>query len=110
MKTYMIDGLVFHVGQNAEENESLVLRGRLHPNNLWFHLQHFPSPHGVLHCEGKEVGDDVIMQCATKVKERSKHKNAARVSVSVLALQYVRRDPAQQGSVILQKNPRVVTV
>lgn len=109
MKSFTIDGLHFEVGQNAEENEKLVFH-RSAPKDLWFHLEHFPSPHGVLHCTDTEVRTETIVQCAELIKSKSKHKNASRVSVSILEVQHLRRDPSKTGSVLLQRSPRVVVV
>ena len=109
MKSFDVDGMVFEVGQSADENEALVF-SRSAPKDLWFHLEHFPSPHGVLHCKDAEVHTDVLVRCAEIVKSRSKHKAAARVSVSILEVQYLRRDPSKTGSVTLLRQPRALVV
>ena len=109
MKEFTVQGMLFEIGKNAEENDRLVFH-RSAPKDLWFHLEHFPSPHGVLHCKDVEVHSDAIVQCAELVKLHSKHKQAPRVSVSVIEVQYLRRDSSKLGSVVILRSPRILVV
>ncbi len=108
MKTFEVLNYKVLLGENAEDNESLLMRSRA--NDMWFHLSDFPSPHCILMYNEEIPDDDVVLFCAGLVKRYSKHKAAPRVSVDMIERQYVIRDRSKTGSVILTQKPRKLIV
>lgn len=61
------------VGQNASHNWKLI--DNSHPQDLWFHLKSFPSPHVIA------KSDCNIYECAHLCKIKSKYKNWKHIKV-----------------------------
>ena len=108
MKTFEILHYKVLLGENAEDNESLLARSR--PKDLWFHLSDFPSAHCILVYNEDPPDDDVVLFCAGLVKRHSKHKAAPRVAVDMIERQYIVRDRGKTGSVIMLQKPRRLIV
>lgn len=112
MKTVYIDkdrNIILKIGQNAQENAYMVHKAG--PDDIWFHLSKFPSPHGLLSFPpDTDITDEIIITCCQQVKALSKHKHAPRISMDVLPAKYVKNIPTQIGAVTLLKQPNKVHV
>lgn len=77
MLEYIEDGVVYRVGQNAEENWILIKQSQ--DSDMWFHLYGHPSPHVImsvplhLHMERRMI-NHAAMLCKTHSKFKSHHR------------------------------------
>lgn len=93
------------IGKNAGENDKLLdLAG---PEDMWFHLAHFPSPHLVCFSEGKELTRREIRQCAALVKQYSKYSSEKGILIDYLPRKYVVKTKTL-GMVNLKQVPELI--
>jgi predicted ribosome quality control (RQC) complex YloA/Tae2 family protein len=78
MKTLLIDDCTVIIGQSAIENTKLILSSQ--PEDIWFHLASFPSPHVVLHHSNPPK--NLINASALLCKSHSKYKNLKNLKIS----------------------------
>jgi len=96
------------VGSNQFENDELVRKSS--QKSLWFHLEGVPSAHGILtSIDGDKPTKDAIKYVASIIKDRSKLKDARRVTVQYIELSKVRRTDTP-GKVTLTKKPEYVVI
>lgn len=69
------------VGKNAQNNWDIITDAD--PNDWWFHLNDFPSPHVIVHCDEpfKKLPKLVIKKCAVLCKSKSKYANQKKLSI-----------------------------
>lgn len=106
-----VDGSKITVGENAAENEELCKSAK--QRDLWFHLDGHPSPHAILHVEGKgQPSRDSIHDAQQLVKYFSRMKDVAQVAVIHIEAKWVSGGKeSKSGSVSLKKQPtRAVVV
>jgi len=96
------------VGDNQFENDELVKKSS--KKSIWFHLDGFPSAHGILTCINVDKpSKNAIMYVASIIKANSKFKEMHRIRVQYIELSKVRTTNIP-GKVILTKNPNYITI
>ena len=92
--------LEIEMGQNAQENWDLIDKSE--ENDLWFHLQDYPSSHVVIHVLGKKKKDldrKTIKYAALLCKQNSKMKSEKKVEVIYTQIKNVEKTE-DVGSVV----------
>lgn len=112
MKVYTNENYTFKVGGNASENDLLLTESS--ENDLWFHLQKFSSPHGIL--TNSEIGvdnvpTDILLWCAGLVKKSSskKCKYLQNIGVNYIKVKYIQKTQVV-GCVVLVKKSKVIMI
>ena len=67
------------IGSNAEENHTLV--ESMEPNETWFHLDEYPSPHLIINADYDNLSKKTIYQIALLLKQNTKYKKEAELSI-----------------------------
>lgn len=99
------DNLI-HIGRSAIENDTLL--DKSDPDDLWFHLQAFPSCHVILkYNPDSKFTNEMIRYCCKITKDHTKYKNVPNIKVEYIELKYIRKTNIL-GTVILTKKPKVV--
>jgi predicted ribosome quality control (RQC) complex YloA/Tae2 family protein len=103
-------GATISVGENAAENENLCKRAK--QNDLWFHLDNAPSPHALLHVEGKSgASREDIHDAQQLTKYYSSLRNAGQAYVIYIEAKWVSGGKEDKtGSVALKKAPTRASV
>ncbi len=80
-----------HYGRNAPENWA-ILEGA-EKEDLWFHLDEFPSAHVILevHKDIQEIDKDVIEYCCKLCVKRTPKVNSVKVKVIYTEVRYLRK-------------------
>ena len=66
-------GYTILIGQNAEENDTLVKNSNL--DDYWLHLSDYPSPHVIIqNPTNKRINHKIIKQAGYQLKIHSKYK------------------------------------
>jgi predicted ribosome quality control (RQC) complex YloA/Tae2 family protein len=73
------DVYTIKIGSNAEENHALV--ESMEPNDSWFHLDEYPSPHLVINTDYDNLSKKMIYQIALLLKQNTKYKKEAELSI-----------------------------
>jgi predicted ribosome quality control (RQC) complex YloA/Tae2 family protein len=89
MKHLKVGNYTCLVGQNAEENWSLLKSSN--KKDILFHLSKFPSCYVILRIEDQEPNLEVIEQVAKICLDNTKYKNLKNVYVDYTVLQNVRK-------------------
>ena len=73
-KELICDNVVYYVniGKNSLENWDLINKSE--KNDIWFHLDGYPSPHVVLKYSDN-IPENIIVECCELCKSYSKYKN-----------------------------------
>ena len=106
MKTFVFDNFVCRLGQNANENWSLLDNAREH--HLFFHLSSFPSGYVIIEYE-KEHTSFMIDTAAQICKNGSKYKNCNDVKVDWCRCDNLKKSD-KIGEVYFKSNRRVQQV
>jgi len=93
------------IGQNAKENWNLIEKSE--PNNLWFHLDEFPSAHVILSTnslfELTDYHNQIISIASNYCKSYSKYsKNLPKVKIVYTQIKNLKKGK-EIGSVIISK-------
>ena len=99
---------IIRVGENAQENWDLIDDSS--QNDLWFHVEGFPSCHVVL-CVGdrrKSPHKTVINFCASLCKEGSKMSNCKNIKIIYTEIKHVTK--ADLVGAVHTKNTRIVKI
>lgn len=67
----------FEIGKNAEDNWRIIKESS--GDDLWFHLNSFPSPHVILRNDVDVT--EYILECAKLCKLNSKYKNIRNIKI-----------------------------
>lgn len=97
------------VGEIAQDNWDII--GDASQNDIWFHVENFPSCHVVLKVPGKikDVHKSVYKYCASLCKEGSKQKNAKCISIIYTEIKNVTIDKkGSVGSVFSRKTKKIM--
>ena len=98
MKTFKVfDNLINEeleiiMGKSAEENWKIIDDSS--QNDLWFHLDDFPSPHVILKTKDKDMkslNKQTFIHCANLCKENSKYANIKNISVIYTKIKNVKK-------------------
>lgn len=92
------------IGQNAAENDAIISAAK--QNDLWFHLDKFPSAHVII-SGNNPIDKAMIYYCAGLVKARSKYREVSRVTVVYTEIKNVQKTGVV-GQVIIKKEKSVV--
>lgn len=93
------------IGKNAKDNFDLI--DASDPDDLWFHLKDFPSPHGFLRKDF--INKENIRLVAEMIKAKSKQKNDKNIVIEFLPIKFVKKTKLT-GTVILQSTPNFIRV
>ena len=108
--------VVYRVGKNAAGNDHLLTLAS--PDDIWFHVDGYPSGHVVLECAHlvtapggltRKQKHDLVVQGAVLCKRQSKQKSASRVPVLYAPVSRVRKTDVL-GSVSVEGTPGVFEV
>lgn len=61
-ESFFIDGVKVSIGKNSKENQKLLEDAKA--DDLWLHIQDFPSSHMIIHCGKAKCKDEVLHQSA----------------------------------------------
>jgi predicted ribosome quality control (RQC) complex YloA/Tae2 family protein len=98
MKTFKVfdnlinDELEIIMGKSADENWKIIDDSS--ENDIWFHLDNFPSSHVILKTKGKdfkELNKQTLIHCASLCKENSKYSNMKNISVIYTKIKNVKK-------------------
>jgi len=88
------------IGKNAEENDKIIKEAK--QTDLWFHLSGLPSCHVIISCSKEfPVNKQMINHCSLLVKENTKYKDLAKVTVNYTEIKNVKRTETK-GKVTLK--------
>jgi predicted ribosome quality control (RQC) complex YloA/Tae2 family protein len=87
------------IGKNQEENDILISTSD--DNDTWFHLQNFPSCHGVINIPLEQLDSQTIYQCAIQIKKRTKYKKINNIFVNYCPIHNLKKTKTK-GKVFLQ--------
>jgi predicted ribosome quality control (RQC) complex YloA/Tae2 family protein len=73
------DVYTIKIGSNAEENHTLV--ESMEPNETWFHLDEYPSPHLVINVDYDNLSKKMIYQIALLLKQNTKYKKETELTI-----------------------------
>ena len=94
MKLVVFDGVEFWVGENAQDNWSIIDQAKAKNGTswLWFHLESFPSSHVVLCAKRKNVEKKHLRYAAQLVKDHTtKYSGHRKIVVIYTELSGVRK-------------------
>lgn len=86
------------IGSNAEENHMLV--ESMKPDDSWFHLDEYPSPHLIINVDYEKISKKMIYQIALLLKQHTKYKKETELSIIY----------TYRKNIILTKIPGKVTI
>ena len=96
------------IGRNEKENDTLIRNSN--KNDLWFHLEDNPSPHGFISSDtGSEPSHSLIYKTALLVKKYSNCKHIPSVSVIYTKIENVSLTK-KLGTVIIKKKTNKINV
>ena len=101
------EGFTVLVGRNNRQNDQLTLKTAA-KSDLWFHTKDIPGSHTILVTNGREPGDESIMQAAAIAAYHSRAKDGSQVPVDYTLVKNVSKPQgARPGTVIFVKNRTV---
>ena len=97
------------IGKNEKENDTLIRNSN--KNDLWFHLEDNPSPHGFISYNGPEpfYAHELIYKTALLVKKYSNCKHLPNVSVIYTKIENICLTK-KLGTVIIKKKTNKINV
>jgi len=107
MKTINIDNYIYKIGNNATENDQLI--DNSDKLDTWFHLDGFPSCHGVINCPIDQLSKQTIYLCAINIKKNSKFKKLCNVNVIYTQIENIKKTD-KLGEVILLKKCKTILI
>lgn len=82
MKIINNDNYVLKIGNSAQENDVLLTEAQ--PNDLWFHLEKFSSPHSILSWCGDPPPNTIIYWAARETQACSGKKSKYLQNIGVM--------------------------
>lgn len=61
-ESFFIDGVKVSIGKNMRENQKLLQDAKA--DDLWLHIQDFPSSHMIIHCGKTKCKEEILIQGA----------------------------------------------
>ncbi len=80
------------IGKSAKENWQII--DEASENDIWFHLDDYPSSHIILKTENIDIKDfnkQTLIHCASLCKEQSKYSNMKNISVIYTKIKNVKK-------------------
>ena len=80
------------MGKSAEENWKII--DDSHENDIWFHLDDYPSPHIILKTNNRDIkliNKQTLIHCASLCKEHSKYTNMKNISIIYTKIKNVKK-------------------
>ena len=102
MHIFDVEGAVFRVGENAEENHEMT--GKASKKTWFFHASHVPSPHGILDI-AEVPTQSMAMKCASIIRHYTSPTST--IHVDMISRRYVRLGE-RLGEVEFLRGPRSV--
>jgi len=78
-----------HCGNNARENWRII--DQAEPNDLWFHLQNYPSAHVILEVKTLHIPLEVMSHCAQICREQTHARKNNKDSVEYTEIKYIKK-------------------
>jgi predicted ribosome quality control (RQC) complex YloA/Tae2 family protein len=109
MKEILYEGYTIYVGENANENQELVVNGN--PNDYWAHISGYPSAHAVIcNPNGDRVHNKVIKRACCIIKSsNNKCKSISKLQFDVCRISNINTTDTP-GLVELIEPPKKITV
>jgi len=108
MKTIQFrDAYTIRIGNNQEENQTILQT--MNPEDTWFHLSDFPSPHLAINVNFKQLDKETIYEISTILKQNTKFKKQNYVSITYTLRKDIRLT-SKIGEVILNKGHKSIKV
>lgn len=96
------------VGQNALENWLLIDESK--QNDIWFHIEGYPSPHVIIYVPPKsKISKQTIKYAASLCKSNSKFKGNNQVAIIYTQMKNISKGD-QVGSVFLKKRTQKIII
>lgn len=105
MKNFIFNEFTFKLGNNANENNQLL--NIASQNDIWFHLNDHPSPHGILFTNNQIPNKNTIISCASEIKKYSKLKSQKNTKIIFTKRKYIKKT-STPGSVIISKKNYII--
>lgn len=101
------EGFKILVGRNNRQNDKLTLKTAA-KNDLWFHTKDIHGSHVIVLTEGREPGEQTILEAARLAAFHSKARESSNVPVDYTLVRHVSKPAgAKPGMVIYVKNRTV---
>ncbi len=101
------EGFTVLVGRNNRQNDKLTLKTAA-KNDIWLHTKDIPGSHTILVTDGRQPGEESIMEAAAIAAYHSRAKDGSQVPVDYTLVRNVSKPQgARPGSVIFVKNRTV---
>ena len=101
MKTINLDGYLLKLGQNKEENHTLL--EEKDPKHTWFHLEDLPSAHLWINESYNNLSKAVIYKCAIELKKSGKYRKSNHVRIMYALGEDVSSSGQNIGEVVTKK-------
>ena len=105
----IINGFTVLYGKNNKQNDYITFK-LAKPNDIWFHVQKMHGTHVLLKPDGKNISNDVILECAKLCKQNSKAKYSLNVAVDYTLAKNVKRHPSKKTGMVLYTNYKTIIV
>ena len=105
----IINGFTVFYGKNNKQNDYITFK-LAKPNDIWFHVQKMHGTHVLLKPDGKNISNDVILECAKLCKQNSKAKYSLNVAVDYTLAKNVKRHPSKKTGMVLYTNYKTIIV
>lgn len=108
MKLMIFDIIyTIQIGQNQEENDKLLKASN--PEDTWFHLSDYSSPHLIINTDYKNLSKEQIYRIACILKKNTKYRKENYVSIDYTHRKEIKLTKTP-GKVILSKHCNVICV
>ena len=109
MKEVSYQGYTIYIGENAEENQHLVLNSNA--NDYWAHISGYPSAHAVIsNPSGSRVHNKIIKRACCLIKSGStKCKSISKLQFDVCRISNL-NTTSTPGLVELKEAPKKITI
>ncbi len=98
------EGYVILAGRNNRENDFLTFR-KASRTDLWFHTKDIPGSHVIMLTEGREPGENSILEAAALAAYHSKGASSENVPADYTQIRYVKKPSgAKPGMCIFTNN------
>ena len=79
-KDLTFENNLIKIGENANDNDKII--SEANQNDIWFHLDKFPSCHVILSCSKKyPPNEKMLYYCAKICKENTKFRNLPNIKI-----------------------------
>lgn len=102
-------GFTVLVGRNNRQNDTLTLK-KSSPFDLWFHVKNIPGSHTVLVTEGREAGEEDILEAAGLAALHSKAAGSAQVPVDFTVIRNVKKPQGAKPGMVIYDHYNTVYV